>query len=170
MTTVAQEEWTMRIRAPKDFWAGLMFIGFGVGFMVGATSYAMGSAVRMGPAYFPSVLGGLLAILGLAILIKSFVVPGEKVPTLVLRPMILILIALILFGVLLKPLGLVVATAALIIVGALGGHEFRTREVIILYVGLTIFSVLVFVRGLGLPIPVCPAPADDFCRRIGVGI
>lgn len=160
----------MRIKAPKDFWAGLMFIVFGVGFMIGATNYAMGSAVRMGPAYFPSVLGGLLALLGFAIMIKSFVTRGEKVPAMVLRPLILILIALVLFGLLLKPLGLIVATAVLIFVGALGGHEFRAREVFFLYVALIVFSVAVFVRGLGLPIPVCPAPADDFCRKIGIGI
>ncbi|HEX5768157.1 MAG TPA: tripartite tricarboxylate transporter TctB family protein, partial [Burkholderiales bacterium] len=62
----------LRIRAPKDFWAGLMFIGFGLFFMAWAlTHYQMGSAVRMGPAYFPTVLGGLLAFLGAMVLIES---------------------------------------------------------------------------------------------------
>jgi putative tricarboxylic transport membrane protein len=147
-----------------------MFMAFGFGFMIVARNYAMGTAVRMGPAYFPTVLGGILALIGLAIFIESFVVHGEKVPHMVLRPMTLIVLGIVLFGALLKPLGLIVATAIVIVVGALGGHEFRLKEVLILYAVLVVFSVAVFVRGLGLPIPVCPAPADDFCRHIGIGI
>lgn len=160
----------MRIRAPKDFWAGLMFVAFGLGFMIVARNYAMGTAVRMGPAYFPTVLGGLLALIGLAIFVKSFVTNGPPVPRIVLRPMTFILIAIILFGVFLRPLGLIVCAAILIGLGALGGHEFKTKEVAILYVVLTIFSVAVFVKGLGLPIPTCPLFLDDACRRIGIGI
>ena len=160
----------MKIKAPKDFWAGLMFIAFGIGFLIVAQNYAMGTAVRMGPAYFPTVLGGLLALIGLAIFIESFVATGEKVPRIVFRPMTLIVLSIVLFGALLKPLGLIVSTAILIVLGALGGHEFKTKEVVILYVALAVFSVLVFVRGLGLPIPVCPAVLDDACRSIGIGI
>jgi putative tricarboxylic transport membrane protein len=147
----------MKIKAPKDFWAGLMFIGFGIGFAVIAqTSYQMGTAVRMGPAYFPTVLGALLAVLGLAILIKSLAVAGVKVPVFAFRPLILLLVGIVLFGVFLKPLGLVLASAILVGVGALGGHEFRWKEVAILYAVLALFSVLVFVKGLGLPFPIWP--------------
>ena len=160
----------MKIRSPKDFLAGLMFMAFGLGFAIGAQNYTMGSAVRMGPAYFPTLLGGLLAVLGLAVLIQSLVVEGPKIPHFHLRPMILIIISIVLFGIVLKPLGLIVATALLIVIGALGGHEFRTKEVAILYVVLVIFSVAVFVKGLGLPIPTCPEFLDDACRRIGIGI
>jgi hypothetical protein len=160
----------MRIKAPKDFWAGLMFIAFGLGFMIVARNYAMGTAVRMGPAYFPTVLGGLLALIGLAIFAKAFAVHGEAVPRIVLRPMTLILVAIIVFGVFLKPLGLIVCAAILIGVGAFGGHEFKAKEVAILYAVLVVFSVAVFVRGLGLPIPTCPIFLDDTCRRIGIGI
>ncbi len=146
----------MKIKAPKDFWAGLMFIGFGIGFAVVAQNYQMGTAVRMGPAYFPTVLGGLLAVLGLAIFVQSFVIEGPKVPAFLFRPVILILVGLTLFGIFLKPLGLVLALALLVGVGALGGHEFRWKEVAILYVVLAAFSVFVFVKGLGLPFPVWP--------------
>ncbi len=159
----------MKIKAPRDFWAGLMFIAFGVGFLLVARNYAMGTAVRMGPAYFPTVLGGLLALLGLAIFVESFIVKGEKVPPIVFRPMTLIVLGIVLFGILLKPLGLIVATALLIAIGALGGHEFKTKEVVILFVVLALFSVLVFVKGLGLPIPVCPAVLDDWCRGMHIG-
>ena len=159
----------MKIKAPKDFWAGLMFIAFGLGFLIVARNYAMGTAVRMGPSYFPTVLGGLLALLGLAIFIESFIVKGEKVPRIVFRPMTLIVLGIVLFGILLKPLGLILCTALLITIGALGGHEFKTKEVVILFVVLAVFAVAVFVKGLGLPIPVCPAVLDDWCRGVHIG-
>jgi hypothetical protein len=146
----------MKISAPKDFWAGLMFIGFGIGFALVAQNYQMGTAVRMGPAYFPTVLGALLAVLGIAILVKSLVITGPKVPAFAFRPLVLILLGIVLFGVFLKPLGLVLATAIVVGIGALGGHEFRWKEVAILYAVLAIFSVLVFVKGLGLPFPIWP--------------
>ena len=146
----------MKIKAPRDFWAGLMFIAFGVGFAWVAQNYQMGTSVRMGPAYFPTVLGWLLAVLGLAIFLQSFISTGPPVAKFYFRPLVLIVLATVLFGILLKPLGLVLAVAVLVGVGAFGGFEFRTKEVAILYVVLAIFSVWVFVKGLGLPIPVWP--------------
>ena len=146
----------MKIKAPKDFWAGLMFIGFGIGFAAVAQNYQMGNAVRMGPAYFPTMLGGLLALLGVAIFVQSLVAAGPKVPAFAFKPLILIIVAIVLFGVALKPLGMVIAAAILVFLGAFGGHEFRWKEVAILYVVLALFSVFVFVKGLGLPFPVWP--------------
>ena len=146
----------MKIKAPKDFWAGLMFIAFGLAFAIVAQNYQMGTAVRMGPAYFPTMLGGLLAVLGLVILVGSLVVEGPAVPRFFFKPVILVVIGTVLFGALMKPLGVVIATAALTVVGALGGLDFRWKEVAILSVVLAAFAVLVFVKGLGLPIPVWP--------------
>jgi hypothetical protein len=133
-----------------------MFIGFGVGFAWVAQNYQMGTSVRMGPAYFPTMLGALLAVLGLVILVQSLLTSGSAVPRFYFRPLILIVVAIVLFGILLKPLGLVLSLVILIGVGAFGGFEFRWKEVSILYVVLAIFSVWVFVKGLGLPIPVWP--------------
>ena len=195
----------LNIKAPKDFWAGLMFIGVGLFFLAWAlTHYQMGSAVRMGPAYFPAVLGGLLAFLGLLVLIESFAMRGPPLAlpfhildvivavllfvalgwvfklagiggdwtvllgTVVLvllsvmyrpatKPLILISAACVIYGYLMKPLGLVLSTALIVFVAAFAGHEFKWREVIILYVVLIVFSLLVFVKGLGLPFPICPA-------------
>ena len=148
----------MKIKSPRDFWAGLMFIGFGLFFVLWALkNYQMGSAVRMGPAYFPTVLGGLLTFLGLMVLVEAFALEGPKVPKITFRPLILISVACVLYGYLMKPLGLVIATAVLVFVSALGGHEFRWKEVTILYVLLIVFSVLVFVKGLTLPFPLWPA-------------
>ncbi|HEU4351538.1 MAG TPA: tripartite tricarboxylate transporter TctB family protein [Burkholderiales bacterium] len=148
----------LRIRAPKDFWAGLMFIGFGVFFMLWALAhYQMGTAVRMGPAYFPAVLGGLLAFLGALVFTESLTMAGPPVPKFAFRPLVLISVACVIYGYTMKPLGLVVATALLVFVSAFGGHEFKWKEVTILYVILIVFSILVFVKGLTLPFPVCPA-------------
>ncbi|HEU4369834.1 MAG TPA: tripartite tricarboxylate transporter TctB family protein [Methylomirabilota bacterium] len=143
-------------RAPKDFWAGLLFIGIGVGFALAARHYPMGTTVRMGPAYFPTVVGGLLAVLGLIILGNAFVREGPAVPRSSLRPFLLVPLAVVLFGLLLKPGGLVLASVVLVVVGALGGSEIRWKEVVVLGVLLAAFSVATFVKGLGLPIPVWP--------------
>lgn len=159
----------MKIKAPKDFWAGLMFLAFGIGFAWAAQSYQMGSAVRMGPAYFPTMLGGLLAALGLLVFVQSFIVSGERVSHFFLKPLVLVLGGVVIFALLLRPLGLIAATFALILVAALGGYDFRMREVIILYVCLAIFAVLVFVKGLGLPFTLCPGKLDETCQRIVAG-
>jgi len=160
-TVPAAEEEGMKIKSPKDFWAGLMFIGVGGFFIIWAlTHYQMGTSVRMGPAYFPVLLGGLLAFLGALVLFEAFAMEGPKVPAFNFRPLILISVACVAYGYLMKPLGLILATAALVFIAAFGGHEFKWKEVTILYIVLIVFSILVFVKGLTLPFPVCPAFMD----------
>ena len=193
----------MQIKNGRDFWAGLMFMGFGLGFVLVALNYPMGSAVRMGPAYFPTVLGGMLTILGGMVFFRAFVskiahplkvfifrplllvaaivVGGatyfadsqlKGVPTVQFalaglslflfigafgpRSMFLILLAVVIFGYALKPLGLVLATVILIVLSAVGGHDFRKKEIVILTIVLVLFGVLVFVKGLGLPFNLWP--------------
>ena len=147
----------MQIKSPRDFWAGLMFIGFGLFFAVWAvTHYQMGSALRMGPAYFPAVLGGLLTLLGFAVLGQGMTLTGPKVNRFNFRPLLLVLAACIIFGYALKPIGLVGAIALLVVVSAFGGHEFKWKEVVVLVVLLALFSVGVFVYGLSLPFPLWP--------------
>jgi Tripartite tricarboxylate transporter TctB family len=147
----------LKIKSPKDFWSGLMFVGVGLFFAIWATvNYQMGSAVRMGPAYFPAVLGGLLAVLGFVIFGGSFVLQGPRVPRLHFRPLLMVLASCIAYGYLMKPLGMVLATAVMVVIAALGGHEFRWKEVLMLAVALVVFSVLVFVKGLSLPFPLWP--------------
>jgi hypothetical protein len=111
----------------------------------------------MGPAYFPAVLGGLMAFLGLLVLIGSFTVQGPKMPTFSLKPLVMILAANLAYGYLMKPLGLVISTAVLVFIAALGGHEFRWKEALLLAAGLAGFAVGVFVYGLGLPFPLWPS-------------
>ncbi len=147
----------MKIRNAKDFWAGLMFLAFGVGFMVVARNYAMGTAVRMGPAYFPTVLGGILAFLGLVVFLRSFFIRPEGVGLFRLRPMAIVCLAIIVFAVTLKPLGLVLAAILLIVVGSFASHEFSWKAALVLAAVLAAFSVGVFYYGLGLPFNVWPA-------------
>ena len=162
----------MKIKSQQDWWAGLMFIAFGVFFIVVALGtpeffdkivgsrlipgYQMGSSVRMGPAYFPVVLGGMLAFLGLLVLLDSIVEAGPRVAKFHFRPLLFIAVSSLAFAYLLKPLGLVLASVALVFISAFGGHEFKWKEVAIMSVVLVIFSVLVFVKALSLPFPICP--------------
>jgi hypothetical protein len=106
------------------------------------------------------MLGGLLAFLGLLVLIEAFALEGPKVPAFAFRPLILISAGCVVYGYLMKPAGLIVATAALVFISAFGGHEFKWKEVTILFVVLIVFSILVFIKGLSLPFPVCPAFMD----------
>ena len=196
----------MKIKNPKDFWAGLMFIATGLFFAFWAMAfYQMGTAVRMGPAYFPTVLGFLLTALGVIVLAQGVAARGPaqtlKLPfnlvdlvialaifgvlvylclqlgissdwaiiggtivvsllTVWLRPdakaLVFLTAATIAYGYLMKPLGLILTTAAVVFISAAGGHEFNWKEVTILCIGLVVFSILVFVKGLTLPFPICP--------------
>ena len=147
----------MRIRSPKDFWAGLMFITFGlIAMVIALKNYEFGTTLHMGPGYFPVVLGGLLSILGVVIAVTGLAIDGPKIPAFRLRPLFLVLASCLAYGYLMRPAGMILATAAMIIVSALGGHEFKWKEVAVLSVGVIAFTVLVFVKGLELPVPLWP--------------
>ena len=146
----------MRIRSPKDFWAGLIFVAIGAGFIALATQYRYGDMHRMGPAMFPTLVGALLALLGAVIAVRAFVMSGEPVPRFHLRPLAVSLLAIVLFGVTLQWLGLVTAVAVLVLVGAYAARQVRPLESVALAVALVLFSVAVFVWLLGLPLPLWP--------------
>jgi hypothetical protein len=146
----------MRIRSPKDFWAGLFFIAAAAGFMLLSRQYGMGNMHRMGPALFPTLVGALLAGLGLIIAVRSFAIDGPPVPRFHARPILISLVAISLFGVALAHFGLVAAVAVLVAVGAVASRESKPLEVAGLIVALIVFSVGVFAWALGLPIPLWP--------------
>lgn len=153
----------MKIKHAKDFWSGVMFTAFGLGFALIARNYDMGSAARMGPAYFPTVLGGLLAVLGVIIALRALKTeePDSQVDKFHFKPLLLILGSVVAFGLLLRPAGMVVALAVLIIVSSFASNEFKWREVIPLTVGLTVLVLVVFIYGLSMTIPVLPAFMRD---------
>jgi len=149
----------MRIKNFKNFCAGLLFILFGVAFTWGATRYSMGSAAKMGPGYFPLILGGLLSILGGIIFVRSLVNrSGDgRVGQILLKPGVLVFGSIAAFALLLKTAGLVVSIFALILVASFASREARFRDSLISAVLLCAVSLAIFVYGLNLQIPVWPA-------------
>jgi hypothetical protein len=140
-------------RNNRDFWAGLMFFGIGAGTMFIARGYPFGTALHMGPGYFPSVLGGSLILFGIYIMVKGLR-NNEKIQgTWSVRALIVLPLSLILFGFLMERAGFLPALAALIVGSAAAGKEFKLGEVLLCTVFLTVLSVVVFIWGLGLPYP-----------------
>jgi len=153
----------MRIRNHRDLWAGIMFFAFGATFALLSQQYQMGTAAKMGPAYFPTVLGVLLALIGLAIFAGAFAVSNHeaRVETIGWREIGLVLGAVALFALALPKLGIVVAIIALIGVSSLASHEFSLRDTVISVVVLLILSYVVFVKGLELQFPLWPKFLTD---------
>jgi hypothetical protein len=135
-----------------------MFIIFGVLYMVWSQEYQFGTAQRMGPGYFPSVLGGLLIFLGILVGIPTFKTDAaeSEVGHIGWRGLIVILGAVILYGVLLPRLGFVISMAVLVILSAMASREFTWKAAILSTFVLGAFSYLVFVKGLELQFPVWP--------------
>ena len=148
----------MQIRNHRDLWAGVMFFGFGMLFVVLSQQYQIGSAAKMGPGFFPFVLGGLLAILGLIIFLGAFSPRNTplRLTPIGWRELGLVLGSVALFGALLPGFGIVVALVVLIGVSAIASHDFSVRDTVIAIVVLGIFSYFVFVKGLELQFPLWP--------------
>ncbi len=158
----------MHIKSQKDFFSGLMFLLVGIAFGWGATNYNVGEGARMGPGYFPLMLGILLAALGLAIIFEALVVEtedGEKIGSIAWKPLTFIIGSNIAFGILLGGLpkfgipsfGLIVAIYALVFIASLAGDRFLPKEVTILATILAAFSYVAFVLLLKLQFPVWPS-------------
>ncbi len=147
----------IEIRKKKDFYAGLVFFLFGGLAVAVARGYPMGTTARMGPGYFPTVLGGILVLLGLVISARSLLgTRGDSVKGWALRPLFFILIGVLAFAFLVDRLGLVLAILVLILLSCLGGEEFRLREAALLFLVLAALSVSIFFYGLQLPFKVWP--------------
>ena len=146
------------IKNPRDFWAGVMFLGVGAMFAGIAFTYKLGTAARMGPGFFPFFLGLILAALGVAIAVTALRPKnaGPAIDKFHWGPLFWVLGSIMLFGVMLKLTGVLFAGLALVIGSSLGSGEFKKREIIWLAVGLSAFCAAAFVGGLKLPIPMCP--------------
>jgi hypothetical protein len=149
----------MHIRHPKDFLTGTMFIFFGVAAIVLSTDLTIGNAAKMGPGYFPFVLGGFLAALGVLILLRSvlWATGSHAWPVLHFKPLALVLSSVVFFGLLLRPLGLIGATLVLVIVCSRASHEFRWKEALLNATVLVIVVLVVFVYFLDFQVPVWPS-------------
>jgi hypothetical protein len=145
----------LEFRNNRDFWAGVMLIVVGAGSVIIARNYAFGTSLRMGPGYFPSVLGGGLVLFGLYLVVvglkrKEKMEGGDGWS---LRALIVLPLSLVLFGLLMEHAGFIPALLVLIFGSAAASTEFKLVEVLLLAVGLTAFSVALFIYGLGLPYP-----------------
>ncbi len=144
----------LRIPNPKDFWTGVIFVAFGAAGVLLARDYPFGTSLKMGPGYFPTVLGLLLAGVGLLIVLRGLFRSGTAVGSFAYRELVLVLLGTVLFGLLLRGAGLIVAVLLLVGVSAHASRKFRWGTTVALGVGMAAFCVLVFVKALGMPIPV----------------
>jgi hypothetical protein len=157
----------MNIKSQKDFFSGLLFIAVGVAFAVGANNYSVGTGARMGPGYFPLMLGVLMAVLGAAITFNALVFEtpdGDKIGAWAWKPLFFIISANVVFGLMLGGLpsiklpamGLIVGIYALTFIASLAGEEFNLKAVAVLATILALMSYVAFILLLKLQFPVWP--------------
>ena len=157
----------MNIKSQKDFFSGLLFITVGVAFAVGANNYTVGTGARMGPGYFPLLLGVLMAVLGAVITFNALVIEtpdGDKIGSWAWKPLFFIISANLVFGLMLGGLpniklpamGLIAAIFALTFIASLAGEEFNLKAVAVLATVLAIMSYVAFILLLKLQFPVWP--------------
>lgn len=158
----------MRIKSQKDFFSGLMFAAVGVAFAIGATNYNIGTGARMGPGYFPLMLGVVLCVMGLIVTLLSLgpdPAEEEKIGKFAWKPLGFIIGANLVFGVLLggmatyriPAMGLIAAIYAVVLVGGMAGHQYSFKGSLVLATVLAIGSYLVFIIGLSLQFQVWPS-------------
>ena len=144
------------IRHPRDFFAGLIFIAFGLVAIIIGSNYSLGTAARMGPGYFPRILGMLLVVLGAALSLRALKIKGDPLPRWNWRPMLIVLGSVIAFDVLVNHVGLVLSTIGLVFASSAASREFRPKEALISGILLAALAVGVFIFGLNLQLPIWP--------------
>lgn len=148
----------MKIRNQRDFWSGVLFVITGVLFMILSRQYQFGTAAKMGPGYFPTVLGGIMTVLGLMLALPAMSAksPEIKVDRIDFKVIGVILLAVGVYAATLPTLGFIVSLFLLIFISSMASHEFTLKTTAISSVVLLIFSWLVFVKGLELQFPFLP--------------
>ena len=146
----------VRVRNQQDLLAGLLFLVIALGALWVSWNYPLGTAVRMSTGYFPRVLCLLLAVIGLYVLVRAFVVAGAPVSAVRLRPLILITLAVVVFAYAIPTLGVVIASFLLTFIGGYASPRVRFVEMLAAAAILAFVTIAIFVWGIGLPIPVWP--------------
>ncbi len=150
----------MKLKSQKDFWSGLMFLVVGVAFAWAAREYSMGTSARPGPGYFPFGLGILLGLLGAIELFKALTIEspgGDPVGAMPWRPLIIIVGSVALFGAMLPRLGMAISLPMLVLLSATASDEFHWKGALLNAAVLTVASWGIFIKGLGLTIPLWPS-------------
>jgi hypothetical protein len=138
----------------KDFWTGLIYIVVGAAALIISRDYGMGTAVKMGPAYFPTILGGLLMGIGIISVLRSFLKAGSPIGVMAWKGLVLIVVATLLFGMIVRGAGLLIALPLLVIVSAFASTRFSWKTSLAEAAGITVFCIVVFLKGLGVPLPI----------------
>jgi hypothetical protein len=137
----------------KDLWAGLLLIAIGAGAMAIAGNYPFGTALRMGPGFYPVALGGILVVFGLYLLGSGLRGSARIESPWSLRALVILPLSLVLFGLLIERAGFIPAMLVLILISAIASTQLKFAEILLFAIGLTALSVAVFVWALGLPYP-----------------
>lgn len=145
-----------RIRNPKDFWAGVLFVLTGIAAIVIGSRYNLGTAARMGPGYFPRILGMLLIVLGGILALRALRTNGPAIPAWRWRPTLVVLGSVVLFGLIVNRVGLALSTVILIVLASAASTELRWKEALVSGLLLATLAVGVFIIGLKLQLPIWP--------------
>ena len=149
----------MNLTNRRDLYAGLLFLFFGVGFLLYAQDYSLGNSRRMGPAFFPTILAVVQIAMAVVVIALAYVkqnADDEPMPQTDLKGMGLVLASVLLFAQLLPLVGFALATPVLVVMSALASPESSWKERIWLAIILTISCILVFKVGLEMPLKVWP--------------
>lgn len=138
----------------KDFLTGVIYVIVGVVAALLSRDYGMGSAVKMGPGYFPTILSGLLVVIGAVSIVRSFLKSGAPLGSIAWKGLFLVTAATVLFGLVVRGAGLVIALPILVLVASVASARFRWHHVLAMAAGVTVFCILVFQIGLGVPLPI----------------
>jgi putative tricarboxylic transport membrane protein len=141
-------------RNAKDFWTGVIYIAIGAAALFLSRDYGMGTAVKMGPAYFPTILSSLLILIGAISMVRSFLKPGTPISSFAMKGLVLVTFATLLFGFIVRGAGMAIALPLLIIISAYASTRFSWKYSLALAVGVTVFCILIFQVGLGVPLPI----------------
>jgi putative tricarboxylic transport membrane protein len=142
------------MRNPRDFWTGVVYVGVGAAAVVIARGYGLGTSLRMGPGYFPTALGVALVGIGLVSFLRAWLRDGSPIGPVRVTGLLAICGATLIFGLLVRGAGMIVALPLLVILSARASVHFRWRPTLLLAAGLTAFCIAVFLKGLGVPLPV----------------
>jgi len=143
----------LKIKNQEDFWAGIMFAGFGALAIWLSTDYPLGTAARMGPGYFPTYLGGIMLLLGAIVALMALKTEGAKITPFAWKPMIMLSLGFAIFGWGVDHIGFIPALFGLTVVTCAAGQTFKIVEVLILSAALIAGAVGIFIYGIELPFP-----------------
>jgi len=141
-------------RNGKDFWTGVIYFVVGSAALIISRDYGMGAAVKMGPAYFPTMLGVLLIVIGIISIVRSFLKSGSPIGAVAWKGLVLIVASTLLFGMIVRGAGLIIALPLLVMVSASASARFSWKHSLAEAAVITVFCIVIFLKGLGVPLPI----------------